>query len=130
VILREWRSINPSIRNRDPSDILDEVLERHEAAIEELALVSATTNNDAVKVGAIKARMEAIKSIVEILQATGNLPADLGTLRVQLDQRVVAARFLAVFDELGLPDHVVTKLMEALDAAGSDSAGATTIGAG
>lgn len=124
VILREWRSVNPTIRGRDASEILDETLERYEAAIEELALVSHTTKHDAVKVGAIKARLEAIKQVTEILQATGNLPQDLGTLRVQLDQRAVAARFLAVFDELGLPDHVADRLLTALqDAPAAGGAG-------
>jgi hypothetical protein len=42
-ILADFRASHPRLRERDPIEIVDDMLERYEAAQEELALVSATT---------------------------------------------------------------------------------------
>lgn len=120
-LVRQWRAFQPTLRTRGATEILDEILEAHQAAIEELALLGTTAKQEAVRVGAIKAKLEALRTVTEILQATGNLPHDLGQLRLQLDVQAVTARFLAVFDEFKVSDEVADALLAALE--GRDDGG-------
>ena len=114
-ILRDYRGTNPTLQTREPLEIIDEVLEGLEAAIEELAIVSHTTRNDAVRVSAINSRLGAQQQIVNVLQTVGVLPNDLGTLRMQVDARVTADRVLSVIEQFDLPEVVTDAMIAALD---------------
>jgi len=48
-------------------EIVDEMLDRYEAAVEELAFVSATTQHDATRVGAIRTRLDAMEAQANLL---------------------------------------------------------------
>lgn len=113
-LVRQWRKFQPTLRTMGSTEILDEILEAHQAAIEELALLGTTAKQESVRVGAIKAKLDALKTVVEILQATGNLPHDLGQLRLSIDVQAVTARFLAVFDQHDVSDEVADALLAAL----------------
>jgi hypothetical protein len=81
AILSDYRASHPRLRERDPIEIVDEMLDRYEATQEELALVSATTKHDATRVGAIRTRLHALDAQTNLLMLVGVLPRDLGMLR-------------------------------------------------
>jgi hypothetical protein len=122
-VVEEWRATNPTLRSRDPLEIVDEILEQYAGAVEELALISATTSYDAVRVGAIRARMDTLRQMTELLQATGVLPHDLGKLRVDLDVRYVAEAILTVLDEEGVPQEVQQRLVGLLERGAAPAGG-------
>lgn len=114
-IFAAWRQENKTLRHQDPLDIVDELLEQYQGAAEELALVAVNADNTSARVGAIRARMEAMKNIAELLQAVGVLPKDLGTLRVEMDVRYVAETILRVFDEEDVPERVQQRILQVLE---------------
>jgi hypothetical protein len=84
-------------RGRAPIEIVEDWLLRMEAAVDELAQVSARESGS-VRVAAIGKRLEAMSKLIEVMQSTGILPHDLGTLRIDLDARKVSAQLLAIFN--------------------------------
>lgn len=113
-ILTDYRATNPSLRKSDPLDILDGVLEGLQGAIEELAMISATTQSDRTRVAAITAKVTIHDQIVKTLQTIGVLPNDLGVLRLEVDARVMAERVIRVIDKYELPAEVTDAMIEAL----------------
>ena len=103
-ICEEWRATRPSAYDHDPLALLDEILDHYDAGIEDLALVREEALQDAVKVGAVKARMNLIREKAELLQAVGILPRDLGKFAEERDLRVVADTVWAVMDKHDVPD--------------------------
>lgn len=110
-VMAAWRETQPSLRSVDPIDVVEQVLFELRGSIEELALISSTTKNDNVRVGAIAKKLQATQQMTALMQATGVLPNDLGTLKVDMDVRVFAATVLRVFTEEGIPDETVAKVM-------------------
>ena len=98
-----------------PLEIVDDILEGLEGAIEELAVVSHTTASDQVRVSAINAKLAAQKQIVAILQTVGVLPNDLGSLRMEVDARMTADRVMTVIEQFDLPEVVTDAMIAALD---------------
>lgn len=113
-IMAEWRKEQPSLKTVDPIEVVEQVLFELRGSIEELAMVSSTTTNDNVRVGAIKARIDALDKMTALMQATGVLPNDLGTLKVDMDIRAFAATVLRVFNEEDVPADTVEKVMAAI----------------
>lgn len=113
-IFTKWREENPPIRLADPLEIVDDLTGQYQGAAEELALISATTRNDNARVGAIRARMEVLAQLVELLKAVGALPNDLGRLQVDIDVRYVAEQILTVLAEEGVDERVTERLMATL----------------
>lgn len=128
-IMDAWRKTNPPLRVKDPLEIVDELLEQYGGASEELAMISASSNNGPTRVGAIKARMEVLKQTTELLQAIGVLPKDLGKLRVELDIRFVAETIMRVMDEENVPVEIQEKLVAALERGRQAEAAAVSAGA-
>jgi len=54
--------------------MVEEVLAQMDAIIEEVAELAASTNNDAVQLGAIRTRSAVIAEKVEMLQSLGRIP--------------------------------------------------------
>lgn len=117
-IVSEYRAVNPTLRNQDPIDVADELIEGYKADIEELVIIGATTNQDQVRVGAINSRMAARQRIAELLQALGVLPKDLGQLHIAIDVRQVAVKVVAVLKEHEVGEEVQDALLAALEPAG------------
>jgi len=114
-IVRDFRAAQPTLRDHDPLEIVDDILEGLEGAIEELAVVSHTTASDQVRVSAINAKLAAQKQIVAILQTVGVLPNDLGSLRMEVDARMTADRVMTVIEQFDLPEVVTDAMIAALD---------------
>ena len=113
----KWREANDpaaEIRGRDPVEIVYDMLGAYEAWIEQLAEV-ASREDGMAKISAINAQMSAQDKAVQLCQATGILPRDLGTLRIEVDVRVLAQRVLAVLNDHGVGSEVRDALLEALE---------------
>jgi hypothetical protein len=98
-IFAEWRRTHPPLRLRDPMDIVDDALRHYEALIGDLELDAVTARpGTTVAVGARNAKMRAIREMLELLQAVGSLPADLGSLAAVIDGQIVADRVVSVLE--------------------------------
>jgi hypothetical protein len=117
-IMRQYRESNPSLREHDPVEIVDNILDGYQGTIEELALISANSRNDSVRVGAINAKMAAMTKTVELLQAVGVLPHDLGELRVVMDGKMVAESLVEVLNDFrnrrAIPGEAIDELEVAI----------------
>jgi hypothetical protein len=114
TILEDYRASHPRLRERDPIEIVDDMLERYEAAQEELALVSATTKHDATRVGAIRTRLAALEAQANLLTLVGVLPRDLGVLRQDIDLHAMGDELVSVLNKFEVPIEVRRALLEAL----------------
>jgi hypothetical protein len=122
-IWHEQRSAE-DFRSLRPSEVVDEVVAQLEAVVEELALVAQTTNNDAVRLGAIKARTATLIQRVELLQWLGRVPV-APRLRWEIGMEATANVVLAIFDRYRVPDAAAHELIDALrsDAIGLEAPG-------
>ncbi len=59
-VLADYRASHPRLRERDPLELLDDMLDHYQGAQEELAEISATSKHDATRVGAIRTRLDAL----------------------------------------------------------------------
>ena len=114
TILADYRGSHPRLRERDPIEILNDMLDRYEAAQEELALVSATTKHEATRVGAIRTRLDALAAQTKLLIAVGVLPRDLGVLRHDIEVRAIAGEMVAVLTKFEVPVEARRALLDAL----------------
>ena len=103
-ICEEWRESRPRAHQEDPLELFEELLDAYNAGIEDLALVLEEASQDAVKVGAIKARLALIEDKAKLFQAVGILP-DLGKLGEERDLRVLADTVWDVMDRHGVPEE-------------------------
>lgn len=114
TILEDYRASHPRLRERDPIEILDDMLDAYAAAQEDLAIVAATTKHDATKVGAIRTRLDALAAQTNLLMLVGVLPRDLGVLRHDIDLHAMALEIVAVLNEFGVPIEARRALLEAI----------------
>lgn len=111
------------VTDADPMTFIQETLGQYEAGIEELALLASNTNHPTVKVAAIRTRIEAVKGRLELLQAVGVVPQNLGTIRVETDAREIArliVNVLEAFDDgeggwRSNPDTVMDAILAVVD---------------
>ena len=101
-----------------PIEIVDDMLDRYDAAQEELALVSANTKHDATRVGAIRTRLDALAAQANLLMLVGVLPRDLGQLRHEADVRELARETLDVSDAFDVPVEAKRELLLVLNGNG------------
>ena len=97
----EWRRGNPQEwKGRDPIDIVEQQLDRLEAWVEQLAELTDRTE-DAVTVAAVRTQMDLTRRAADLMQDTGILPHDLGTMRIQIDVQQLGVRLLAALNANG-----------------------------
>ena len=114
TILADYRASHPRLRERDPVEILDDMLDAYAAAQEDLAIVAATTKHDATKVGASRTRLDALAAETNLLMLVGVLPRDLGVLRADIDVNAIAREMVAVLTEFEVPVEARRALLDAL----------------
>lgn len=116
-IYNAWRDENQSTyQGRDPIAIVHSMLDRLESWTEQLAEVADATVTDTVKIAAINSQMNALTRTAELMQATGLLPHDLGTLRLELDVQSLAVRLVTVLTEQGATPEMKRSILETLKA--------------
>jgi hypothetical protein len=118
AIMREHRESNPTIRGRDPMELLDEMLERWEGAQDQLAEIAATSKHDATRVGAIRTSLDAMRAQAELLAAVGVLPRDMGTIKRGLDVPRAVTTIFDIFDRHAVPIEAQREIRAALSANG------------
>jgi hypothetical protein len=114
-IYSAWRSENQSTyQGRDPIAIVHSMLDRLESWVEQLAEVADASATDTTKISAINAQLNALTRTAELMQATGILPHDLGTLRLELDVQTLAVKLVTVLTEQGATPELKRAILEAL----------------
>jgi hypothetical protein len=112
-----WRADNQSTyQGRDPIAIVHSMLDRLESWIEQLAEVADESAADATKIAAINAQLSALTRTAELMQATGILPHDLGTLRLELDVQTLAVKLVTVLTEQGATPDMKRAILDTLRA--------------
>jgi len=116
-IFTDWRAENQSTyQGRDPIAIVHSMLDRLEAWVEQLAEVADDSDADTVKIAAINAQLNALTRTAELMQATGILPHDLGTLRLELDVQTLAVKLVTVLTEEGATPEMKRAILNTLRA--------------
>lgn len=114
-VLREWRESGiAELEVADALAVVYEFIERYRQIEASLAEVAETADNSAAAIGAHRGRTEAVDRQVQLMQAAGLLPKELGQLRLQADVRSVAARVLAVFRDHHIPADATRAVVAAL----------------
>jgi hypothetical protein len=116
-IYGQWRDANQATyQGRDPIAIVHGMLDRLESWVEQLAEVADSTTTEATEISAINAQMNALTRTAELMQATGILPHDLGTLRLELDVQSLAVRLVTVLTEQGATPEMKRAILDTLRA--------------
>ena len=112
-VWRERLAAEP-LESLDGTETIAEALLQVEAAIEDLALLAETTNNDPVKLGAIRARLDAMNSRVTLLRIGGYLPATWRAAMTEADTRRMADNLVAVLVRHDASDQLLQDIAETL----------------
>ena len=114
-ILREWREAGVAeLEADDALAVVHEFIERYRQIEVSLAELAKRADNSAAAVGALRGRTEAVDRQVQLMQAAGLLPKELGQLRLQADVRSVAARVVTVFRDHQVPAETARAVIAAL----------------
>lgn len=113
--MAQYRNSNPSLRHRDPIDVLDEMLERYEGAQDALASIASSTAHAATRVGAIRTSLDALRMQTDLLIGVGVLPRDLSGLVIQHDTRRTVKAILDVLDRHQVEPSVHRDILAAID---------------
>lgn len=116
-IMREYRASNPTVRDRDPIELLDDMLERYEGAQDQLAEIAASSTHDATRVGAIRTSLEALRAQADLLVGVGVLPSSLNSFRLEADVKRTADAIFEALDRCEVPDAVYESIETALESA-------------
>ena len=111
-VVAEYRESGVELEQLEPLDVVQTMYRRYEAAISELEEISETAKNESARVGAVKARVEVIRTECDLLQNVGILPPDLGLVRNERDLRSIVAEIVMLFDKYSLPVEAQKELLE------------------
>jgi hypothetical protein len=94
-IYQEWRDANleTQVAVRDAREWLFDLIIRYEEIIAGLALVAAEADNDAARVGALKAQMAGLDRLTELLVIAGLLPQNP---RLEIEMRDAVEKVASV----------------------------------
>lgn len=84
--------------NKDPVTIIEDMIRRTRHAWRTAALTAVVADSDTGRVGAVRTMLEADGRLLTLLQSTGRVPKELGTLRHVLDLRAIGERMLNALD--------------------------------
>ena len=94
VIERQSRSSPEKLLDLQPVKIVEAMLRRSQMAWRLSATTAAHTENDGIRIGAIRTMLDCDERVLLILQSTGHMPRELGTLRHLVDVRHIAVRMI------------------------------------
>ena len=114
-IYKAWAETNQgTYQGRDPIHLVHRMLDRYDAWIEQLAEIADDSEADSAKIAAINAQMGAMTRSAELMQATGILPHNLGTLRLEMDVRLLTGKLMNTLVEHGATIELKRAILEAL----------------
>ena len=116
-VFAAYREQADTILETDPVEVVRELLEGYLADIADCTQVyrdAIGDNNINGRIGAINARMAARQKATELRQAVGNLPRDLGTLRLEIDAQITVDRVIKVLERFDLPEQAWDELLTEL----------------
>lgn len=102
-IIAEWKKAGGTVIGQDPMQIIEDHVLRLDSIVDELAAVAAKEKGSG-RVGAIRARLEAMTKKIEFLQQVKILPQDLGTIGVQIDLRAIGLLLYEALERRGLAE--------------------------
>ena len=94
VIERQGRQAPEKLLEMQPVKIVEAMLRRSQMAWRLAAQTAAHAQQDSVRIGAIRTMLDADERVLLILQSTGHMPRELGTLRHLVDVRHIAVRMV------------------------------------
>ena len=119
IIYGKWRAKNQAnYQGHDPIAIVHERLDQLDNWTEQLADICDDGPAATVKIAAITQQVNMAMRTVELMQATGILPPDLVTLRVQLDIQVLAMRLVQTLTDNGATPELKRAIIETLKSNG------------
>lgn len=99
--------------NTDPVRVIEQIMEGYQLSVgdfEMMAQAALDKNHIAAAVGAKRGANDAREKMLLLLQATGRLPQDLGTLRHLIDIRAIAVQMLDTMDEFEREMTIILRL--------------------
>jgi hypothetical protein len=118
-VVADWRDANKDeLKQIDPLGTVLEILEQYEAAQEELSEAADKAREKEqyrTVVAAVGKRADIMRAAVELRQAMGLLPKNLGKLRVEFDINFIAAQFVRIMEENDVPVNVREELVAVLE---------------
>lgn len=116
-----WREHNDhKFEKVDAISVVHSMLDTYMALGEQAAEIAADADADNNKLGALNTQMSAMTKAAELCQATGILPKNLGTLKMEIDARVLAQKLVRVFDEHDVEPEVKRAVIAVLES-GADA---------
>jgi hypothetical protein len=94
VIERMAKQGSEALMEMAPLKVVESMLRRSQTAWKMAAATAAHAEQDTTRIAAIRAMMDADQRVLEILQSTGHLPRELGTLRHLVDVRSIAIQMI------------------------------------
>jgi hypothetical protein len=101
-----------SLLKQDPIQVIEWALDEHQRTYDAYSSVAADAGNDQVLMQALRSREQSLDRIVKLLQATGKLPKELGTLRQVIDFRGIAQEMVRKIQELKAGTATVEEVEE------------------
>jgi hypothetical protein len=98
----------------DPREALLEAAEQLDAAIEDCALLAEATAHDAVRLGAVKARLAAMREKQDLLRLAGLLPCSPQAARTESDIRRITEELIRIFEKFDVPIEATEEVVEVL----------------
>jgi hypothetical protein len=89
---------------------IEDAIAGYNADIEQLAMISTTTNSDCARVAAVRARVYAGGRGMELLSVSGLL----GDMRAEIDVRAIANAVMVAFEQYNVPDDARRAVLAAL----------------
>lgn len=100
VIRRQEKANLEKLLEHAPVKIVEGMLRRSQMAWRMAATAAAHAEQDATRITAIRTMLDADERVLEILQSTGHLPRELGTLRHLVDVRHIAIKMIDAVRDL------------------------------
>lgn len=84
--------------DKDPVKLVEEMVDRTMAVWKIAAQMAATAKGENSRIGALNTMLRAEERLLSVLQSTGKLPKELGTMRHVIDLRALGAKMLDALD--------------------------------
>jgi hypothetical protein len=116
-----WRGKNAhAFEDVNAIEIVHGMLDTYQAIAEQAADIGVTAKGENGQLGALNTQMSAMRQVAELCQATGILPKQLGTLKMEVDARVLSQKLIRVLNEYEVDAKVKRALLQEL---GDENAG-------